>query len=302
MTRHGELGAALHRWRDRIASTGAGLPGDGAVGPGMGRAELARLAGLSVDHLTRLEQGRATMPSSQVLASLARALGLDDAERRHLFLLAGHAPPATDLVPRTVPPSVRRLLDGLAGAAVGVHDATWSLIAWNPLWAALLGDPARADASPCRNVAWRHFTAAPSRVTRTPEQAARFETALVGDLRAAAARYPTDVELRSLVAGLRRSSTRFAELWTSRYTGSHEGEWVTVRHPDAGAVAVDCDVITVPGCDLRIIAQSARPGTPDAEALARLGALGAATPQDPAAQTAHAFGDGRGQEPVRTGP
>jgi transcriptional regulator with XRE-family HTH domain len=297
MTRHGELGTALHRWRDRIAPAGAGLPKDSGD-PGMGRAELARLTGLSVDHITRLEQGRATMPSSQVLASLARALRLDDVERRHLFLLAGHTPPATDQVPRRVPASVRRMLDGMAGAAVGVHDATWSLIAWNPLWAALLGEPAPDVAAPCRNVAWRHFTAAPSRVTRSPEQAARFETALVGDLRAAAARYPTDVELRALIAALRRTNNRFTELWTSRFIGSHEGESVTVRHPDIGSVAVDCDILTVPGCDLRVIVQSAAPDSSAAQALSLLGVIGTETLPFPSAETRHVYGDGREQEPA----
>ncbi|MBP0462095.1 helix-turn-helix transcriptional regulator [Streptomyces montanisoli] len=272
MTRHGELGAALHRWRDRISPAEGGLPEGGPEDPGMGRTELARLTGLSVDYITRLEQGRATTPSSQVLASLARALRLDDVERRHLFLLAGHSPPATDRVPRRVPPSVRRMLDGMTGTAVGVHDAAWSLITFNPLWAALLGDPSKSAASPCRNVAWRHFTEAPSRVTRTPEQAARFEMALIGDLRAAAARYPTDVDLRALVAELRRASGRFTELWTSRMTGSHESESVTVHHPDVGAVTVDYDIITVPGCDLRVIAQSAAPGSRAAEAFDLLGA------------------------------
>ncbi|MCF3965489.1 helix-turn-helix transcriptional regulator [Streptomyces fuscigenes] len=297
MTRHGELGAALHRWRDRIAPAGAGAPQAGAGGPGMGRAELARLTGLSVDHITRLEQGRAIMPSSQVLASLAQALHLDDVERRHLFLLAGHAPPATDQVPRRVPASVRRMLDGMAGAAVGVHDAAWSLIAWNPLWAALLGDPAPSAGALCRNVAWRHFTASPSRVTRSPEQTARFETALVGDLRAAAVRYPTDVELRNLVARLRRTNNRFTELWTSRFVGSHEGEAVTVHHPDLGAVDLDCDILSVPGCDLRIIVQSADPGSSAAQALGLLGVIGTGTlPFED--DIAEQHDDGREQQPA----
>ncbi|WP_329454665.1 helix-turn-helix transcriptional regulator [Streptomyces sp. NBC_01497] len=298
MTRHGELGAALHRWRERIAPAGAGLPQGGAGQRGMGRAELARLTGLSVDHITRLEEGMAIMPSSQVLASLARELRLDDMERRHLFLLAGHTPPATDQVPRRVPPSVRRMLDRMPGAAVGVHDAGWSLIAWNPLWAALFGDPGPTLTAPCRNVAWRHFTAAPSRVTRSPEQLARFETALVGDLRAAAARYPTDVELRALLAGLRRANTRFTELWTSRFTGSHEGESVTVHHPDIGAVDLDCDILSVPGCDLRVIVHSAPPGSSAAEALDLLGVIGTETMPFPVAETRHVYGDGQEQQPA----
>ncbi|GAI31926.1 unnamed protein product, partial [marine sediment metagenome] len=38
-------------------------------------------AGISIDYLTRLEQGRATSPSVQVVESLARSLRVSDAER-----------------------------------------------------------------------------------------------------------------------------------------------------------------------------------------------------------------------------
>jgi transcriptional regulator with XRE-family HTH domain len=269
MTRHGELGAALHRWRDRIAPAGAGQPG-GSGTPGLRREELARLAGLSVDYVTRLEQGLATSPSSQVLAALARALHLSDVERRHLFLLAGHSPPATDRIPCRVPPSVRRLLEGMATAPVGVHDAAWNLITWNRAWSALLGEPARTQGSPCRNLAWRHFAELPTRVGRTPEQEAHFEAAIVSDLRDTAARYPTDIELRALVGELRKASGRFAALWTSRVTGSHDSDSATVRHPDAGPLDVDCDVVTVPGSDLRVLVYSAVPGSASAATLALL--------------------------------
>lgn len=95
MTRHGELGTALHRWRDRIAPAEAGLPAEWSRrAPGLRHEELAELAGLSVDYVVRLEEGRATSPSVQVLSALARALRLSEEERRHLFLLAGQSPPA----------------------------------------------------------------------------------------------------------------------------------------------------------------------------------------------------------------
>lgn len=277
MTRHGELGAALHRWRDRVATAGAGQPGT----PGLRREELARLAGLSVDYVTRLEQGLATSPSSQVLASLARALRLSDIERRHLFLLAGHSPPATDRVPCRVPPSVRRLLGGMTATPVGVHDAAWNLITWNRLWGALLGEPARTPGSPCRNLVWRHFAELPTRVGRTPGQEARFEAALVSDLRDTAARYPTDIDLRALVVELRRKSSRFAGLWTSRVAGTHDSDTATVRHPDAGPLDVDCDVVAVPGSDLRILVYSAVPDSPAADVLGSLAAPAAGDPGEP---------------------
>ncbi|MFE6622233.1 helix-turn-helix domain-containing protein [Streptomyces sp. NPDC057740] len=60
---------------------------------GLRREELAELAGLSVDYVVRLEQGRATSPSAQVVASLARALQLQPLERDHAYRLADLLPP-----------------------------------------------------------------------------------------------------------------------------------------------------------------------------------------------------------------
>ena len=82
MTDHGELGAALRGWRDRVSPADAGMPaGRGRRAPGLRREELALLAGVSADYITRLEQGRATAPSPQVLGALGRALRLSREEQ-----------------------------------------------------------------------------------------------------------------------------------------------------------------------------------------------------------------------------
>ncbi|MET9484997.1 helix-turn-helix transcriptional regulator [Streptomyces sp. NPDC006638] len=274
MSRHGELGTALHRWRDRITPAEAGLPADESRRPpGLRREELAELTGLSVEYIVRLEQGRATSPSVQVLTTLARGLRLSDGERRHLFLLAGQSPPATGHVSDHVPPSVRRLLDQLTGTPCGVYDAAWNLITWNPLWAALLGDPAMQQGRG-RNAAWQHFAGLPSRISHTLEQEARFEAAVVADLRAATVRYPTDEKLRFLIGDLRRVSSRFGQLWNSRIAGFHDSDTKTVHHPDVGPVDVDCDTLVAPGTDLRIVTCSAAPGTPEADRLKLLDVIG----------------------------
>ena len=213
MSQHTELGAALRAWRDRLAPADAGLPDHGARrAPGLRREELALLAGMSADYVTRLEQGRASAPSVQVLTALARALRLTGAEREHLFVLAGQPLPGPGIMPAHLTPGLQRLLDQLSGIPVSVNDASWTLLAWNPLWAALVGDPAGSRGRD-RNVLWRHFTGAPGRVTHTPEDEPRFEASAVADLRAAAARYPRDAGLRQLVADLRAASPRFAQLW-----------------------------------------------------------------------------------------
>ena len=84
-----DLGEFLKSRRDRLRPEDVGLPSRGHRRvPGLGREELAMLAGVSVDYYVRLEQGRDLTPSESVLDALARALRLDDTERAHLIALA----------------------------------------------------------------------------------------------------------------------------------------------------------------------------------------------------------------------
>ncbi|MEU6429446.1 helix-turn-helix transcriptional regulator [Microbispora sp. NPDC046973] len=271
------FGEALRRWRDRVAPETAGLPTAGQRrAAGLRREELALLAGISVDYVTRLEQGRASHPSAQVVEALARALRLSGTERAHLFRLAGLAPPGPETVSAHITPSVRRLLDRLDGIPVAVFDACWTLLQANPPYAALMGDPSEWPGDQ-RNAVWRHFLGPGSRARHTPESLRAFEAALVADLRATADRYPADQRLRRLVADLRANSDRFAELWDSGAVGRHEAGRKTIDHPDVGPLTLDCDVLTVTGSDLHIMVYTAEPGTEDAERLASLTALGTPT-------------------------
>ena len=272
-----EFGRAVRRWRDRVSPEVVGLPiGGHRRTAGLRREELALLAGISVDYLIRLEQGRAASPSAQVVEALARALRLSPAERAHLFGLAGLAPPGPRTVPAYITPSVHRLLDRMTGTPVAVYDASWTLLMANPPYAALMGDPSGWRGNQ-RNAVWRHFLGPPNRVRHTPESRRALEAALVADLRATAARYPADQRLRHLVLDLRTGSDRFADLWDSGTVGHHEAARKTIDHPHVGAVTLDCDVLTVSGSDLRIMIYTAEPGTADAERLALLTVLGTQT-------------------------
>ncbi|MGW7672404.1 helix-turn-helix transcriptional regulator [Streptomyces sp. NPDC054775] len=270
-----EFGRAVRRWRDQVTPEAVGLPTGGhRRATGLRREELAQLAGISVDYLTRLEQGRATHPSAQVVEATACALRLSPTERAHLFELVGLAPPGPDTVPAYITPSVHRLLDRMAGTPVAVFDAVGTLLQYNPPYAALMGDPGEWRSCE-RNAIWRHFLGpGNSRIRRTPEEKAAFETAVVSDLRAAAARYPADQGLRRLVDELREHSDRFAELWDSGAVGRHEAARKTIDHPQVGPLRLDCDVLTVAGSDLRIMVYTAEPGSEDAERLTLLTVLG----------------------------
>src|SRR4051812_40482286 len=203
-----ELGASLRTWRDRLAPADAGLPASrGRRAPGLRREEVAALAGLSVDYLARLEQGRAERPSPSVLGALARALRLDDRERAHLYRLAGHVAPGDGRIDAHLTPGVQRILDRLIDTPVLVCDAAWNPIAKNAMAVALLGD--FSDLPPReRNIAWRAFCAPPSRVLHAADERAAFEQGIVFDLREATGRYPDDEGLAQTVRELRADSER----------------------------------------------------------------------------------------------
>ncbi|HYZ27865.1 MAG TPA: helix-turn-helix transcriptional regulator, partial [Thermoleophilaceae bacterium] len=271
---HDELGGCLRAWRDRLPPAEAGVPAAPSRRvPGLRREEVAQLAGVSLDYLSRLEQGRATNPSPSVVASLARALRLSDDERGHLFRLAGHREPGTGTINRHISPSIQRLLDRLAGVPVVVFDAAGSVVAANPLASALNGDWSSASGHD-RNIAWRFFTGGASRLVRTPQERAQAEEEVVADLHDALGRYPADEQLATLIEDLRTASARFAELWASHPVAQRRQSRKTFRHPQVGEITVDCDVLHVQDSDLRIIVYSAAPGSADAQALELLGAIG----------------------------
>src|SRR6185295_2429972 len=121
----GRVGCDDPRLAESAAPSAAALPvGRTRRVPGLRREELAGLAGVSVDYLVRLEQGRATTPSAQVVASLARALQLTTAERDHLYRLARLVPPVDGAVPDHIPPGVHRVLSRLGDVAVAVLAST----------------------------------------------------------------------------------------------------------------------------------------------------------------------------------
>jgi transcriptional regulator with XRE-family HTH domain len=271
-----EFGQAVRRWRDSAAPEAAGVPTGGRRrAAGLRREELARLAGISVDYLTRLEQGRATSPSSQVVEALARALRLSDTERELLFRLAGQAAPGRDVVPARITPSVQRLLDRLSHTPVAVHDAAWNLIVANQPYDALMGETTSSRGIE-RNAVWRNLVGPGNRTVDAPEEHARFESLLVADLRMTAARYPADRELKRLIAELTSHSPRFAELWESGQVDSPQDQsrHKIIDHPDVGLIALDCDTLIVAGDDLRITVYTAEPGTEDAQRLALAVVLG----------------------------
>ncbi|MBN6033496.1 helix-turn-helix transcriptional regulator [Amycolatopsis sp. 195334CR] len=251
-----ELGVALRAWRDRLDPGAVGLPHQSPRRvAGLRRGELAQLAGISAEYVVRLEQGRASTPSAQVCSALARALRLSDDEQAHLLRLAGHAAdPAR--IPRLVPASVHRIVEQLAASPVGVFDAAWQLLHWNPLFAAVFGDPTSVGDDE-RNALIAQFEHHATRIRQTPAERVAFEESLVADLRATTSRYPADPVVGALVARLDRAP-RFRELWALRSVGDHQGAHKIVAHPEVGDIAVDSNVLTTQNTNLRLVVDTPR--------------------------------------------
>lgn len=271
-----EFGQVVRQWRSRVTPTTVGIAvGGRRRATGLRREELAGLAGISVDYLTRLEQGRATSPSAQVVEALTRALRVTDADRALLFRLAGHEPPGLELVSQRITPSVQRLLDRLAHTPVAVHDATWTLVTANAPYDALMGATTQWRGIE-RNAVWRHLLGPGSRAVQTAEQKAEFHAHLVADLRMTAARYPADRRLKTLIRELKTQSPRFVELWESGAppAPSGFGKHKVIDHPGVGRITLECDTLIVTADDLRITMYTAEPGTEDADRLALAIVLG----------------------------
>ncbi|TFC94095.1 MULTISPECIES: helix-turn-helix transcriptional regulator [Cryobacterium] len=262
-----ELGSVLRGWRNRVSPAAVGMPGGaGRRTSGLRREELATLAGLSVDYIVRLEQGRARAPSAPVLGSLARALRLTHDERDHLYRVAGAVVPTDRDLPRHITPSLQRNVDRLSDTPASVYSAAWDIVAWNPLWAALLGDPSTL-APRNRNLVRLLFAEGEAPIVRDAASRLVFARDIAADLRIAFGRYLDDSRLARLVDDLRSSNSEFAALRTETAVSRHVAERKTIASALVGTITLDCDVLTVPGSDLRLVIYTAEPGSADAGKL-----------------------------------
>lgn len=261
-----ELAWFLRQRREDLRPADVGLPaGPRRRTPGLRREEVAQLAHMSVDYYARLEQARGPHPSPRILDSLADALRVSPAERTHLFRLAGAtpAPPAGPV--RQVRPHMVNLLRRIPEAAAVVTDASYDVIAFNPLADALLGNLRQEP-----NLARRRFLGLGSYESSSAEE---FGHIAVARLRAAADRYPRDERLARLLTGLRAASPEFTEIWNTNPVRAPSHRIKTITHPQLGPLRLNCDVLTIPD-DQQVVFITADHGTPTARALRHLGAVG----------------------------
>ncbi|MFS8202221.1 helix-turn-helix transcriptional regulator [Streptomyces sp. CWNU-52B] len=270
-----ELARVLRAARARVAPWEVGL----TAGPrrrvaGLRREEVALLAGVSVEYVVRLEQGRGPRPSTQVLEALTQALLLEPDERDQVFRLAGSAPPLVGVIEMSIRPSVLRLLQRLTDLPAVVLSAKGDVLAQNPMGCALLGDLSESPEGP-HNIIWQGFLGTGhARVVLAPDQDAMWARQAVGLLRTALSRYPADSALSGLIAELTTGSERFRSIWEEGRSTVHRSMHKTIEHPEVGRLVLDCDTLLLPDTDQSLIVYSAAPGTAEASALDILRVIG----------------------------
>jgi hypothetical protein len=273
-----ELADFVRRSRERLRPHEVGLPtGPRRRTPGLRREELSQLAAISADYLMRLEQARSPQPSTHVLGSLARALRLTQDERDHLYVLAGHRPPAGRLAGNHVRPGLLHVLDQLTGTPAQILNDLGDLLAQNDLAQAVFGNACsvrRHDCDQDHNIVWRWFNDPTVRQVFPADGHDEQSHRMVADLRAAVARRGYDADSTALVNRLSATSTEFTALWQLHEVAVPRHSRMRLLHPAIGPIVLDCEILLTPSEDQRLVIYTAPPGTSDIDHLDLLRVLG----------------------------
>ncbi|MFG3491584.1 helix-turn-helix transcriptional regulator [Streptomyces sp. NPDC047972] len=263
-----DLAGFLRTRRSRVDPAGVGIPVDSRRRvEGLRREEVAHLSGVSVDYYVRLEQGRATQPSEQVLDALARVLGLDETERGHLDRLARQPRHRAKAPSGRLRPELLRVLDLVSGAPALIMNHRLDVLAGNRLAELLFGRPL-----PGFNTARHIFLEEAERGLYADWETCTLDA--VGHLRLAAGTYPADPRLASLIGELAIGSERFRRLWARADVSARTHGRKAYHHPLVGLLELHQENFALPdapGTELLVL--SAAPGTPTEDGLRLLGTL-----------------------------
>jgi transcriptional regulator with XRE-family HTH domain len=244
------LGAFLRARREAISPAAVGLPtGSRRRTPGLRREELASLAGISVEYLTRLERGSDRRPSAQVVGALADALDLSPDERVHVHRMvkvgSGEVCAQAHPPSRTVRPTVLALLDRLEPAPALVLAPHGDVLACTAGFRRLAAPIGLFDAEEPNLVRFvfgdtRAHTAFP-------------DWERVADERAAALRAAADLGDRTAAALADELSIFEGAEFGRRYAaGGVLPAWTGVErweHPIAGSLRLAFESLTLPGSE-----------------------------------------------------
>jgi transcriptional regulator with XRE-family HTH domain len=275
-----EIREFLTSRRAKITPQQAGLPVFGGARrvPGLRREEAAMLAGVSVDYYTKMERGDLRGVSEGVLDALARGLGLDEAERAHLFDLARATGPTAPArrrrnAPQRVRPGVQRIIDAMTHAPALVQNGRGDVLAANRLGYVLYSE---MDLAPERPANHARFVFLDPRSERFFLEWDRVADDTVAMLRTEAGRDPHDRNLTDLIGELSTGSDAFRTRWAAHNVRAHQTGAKRYHHPIVGDLTLTYEVLELaadPG--LNLLALSAEPGTPSHDALNLLGSWAA---------------------------
>ncbi|MEV5493258.1 helix-turn-helix transcriptional regulator [Streptomyces bobili] len=232
--------------------------------PGLRREEVAIAAGISLGHYTRIEQGRVSTVSPDVLDAIARVLLLNDAETRALHdpdahrrsghRHDGHRATSTGTGTGTstststsqgVAPVLTMTLEALpADVPALILDRRTTVLGWNRCAAALLGDFGQVRTGE-RNLARLVYLGADG--WRGVSDGRRVYGRLCVDHLARAVRSePADFALNDLIGELSVKSVEFSQHWAEQSEDRGTSPVVAVRHPAVGTLRMAVDAMSMP--------------------------------------------------------
>ncbi|MFE5410923.1 helix-turn-helix transcriptional regulator [Microbacterium sp. NPDC056569] len=265
-----EISSFLTARRARLTPEQAGVPlysGNRRV-PGLRREEVAQLAGVSVDYYARLERGKTSGASQEVLEAIARALQLDDDEREHLMNLVTitqRRSPGKRISNRsTVRPDVQLVLDSIQAPAL-IQNARLDRLAFNQAGRALHSLPADGSQDRYNYAHWLFLDPAAKRFHRDYDDAQRNVVAL---LHTASAQDPYDKELIQVIGTLSTQSPEFRTMWASHEVFRYRSGAKLLTHRDVGDLEFGYESFELsadPG--LTMLVFTVQPGSRTADAM-----------------------------------
>lgn len=265
-----EISSFLTSRRARISPEQAGVPayhGHRRV-PGLRREEVAHLAGVSVDYYARLERGKTSGASREVLEAIARALQLDDDELEHLMdlvTITQRRTPGKQISNRsTVRPDVQLVLDSIQAPAL-IQNARLDRLAFNQIGRALHSLPADGSRDHYNYAEWLFLDSRAKAFHRDYEDAKRNVVAL---LHTATAQDPHDKGLISVIGTLSTQSPEFRTMWASHEVFRYRTGKKLLTHPDVGDLEFGYESFELsadPG--LTMLVFSIEPGSPTDQAM-----------------------------------
>ncbi|PRB11992.1 transcriptional regulator [Microbacterium sp. MYb72] len=241
---------------------------------GLRREEAASLSHMSTDYYARIEQQRGPQPSPRMIAAIAQGLHLTLAERDHLFVLAGHAPPPRGGESRHISPGMLRIFDRLHDTPAEVVTELGETLRQTALGAALVGDLTRFE-GPERSIGFRWFVDPSSRRIYAEEEHDFLSRLWASGLRDVVTRRGPSSRAARWTRELLDRSDEFARIWGLHEVGLRPRAVKHFVHPELGALELECQTLFEPEQSHALLVYTAAPGSESREKLRLLSVIGA---------------------------